>query len=299
MSKLSQEELDTLILATRFSSFFGLIGSVFSVWAYLFFPKWQIPLARVVYYMSFGFIIACTARLVSTNALTDPYGPTCSITAGMVQVADVYCLVWMFFIGLGLYLVTERGWTVERTKTLDPIFAVISLLLSFSMALPWYWWKALKFKTPVYGSITAWCWVTSNHPIVQIFILHFWALLVILVNAIFFLLVGYRIWTRGKDVQGTSETLRLALKSFTLNSFVYLVYFTLTWIPAVVARLSTIISGADSFSFTLLRAIVNQSRGFLALLLYGYLTWMQQQREKRTTRYLTALTSVSTKSVVA
>jgi len=272
MSGLSDGQLAQLLLVTRISAALGALGSLAVSYVYLFRSRWDIPLARVIFYMSQGFLVAAVARIVGTSAILDPTSTVCQVSGLFVQIADIYCVFWMLFIAIGLLLVTFFSWSAERARDWDRRFLLWSVILSFSFSLWGMWYKELGMIDPIYGSVSTWCWISPKHPTVQIVLMHGLALAVICFDTVVFLCVGFRLYRRGLDMRTESTMLKNAMIAYIQNAFIYLIFFLATWIPGWVARLDTLINGGvDSFAYTMIRSILNPSRGLLAFVLYWYL----------------------------
>jgi hypothetical protein len=83
---LSSEEGHAVEIAERFSSVCSVVGACFIIGTFIFDPRFRKPINRLVFYASWGNLIANIATLVSRSGIalgTD--APLCQIQAFLIQ----------------------------------------------------------------------------------------------------------------------------------------------------------------------------------------------------------------------
>jgi len=95
---------------THIAAALGLAGSIATVFAYHRLPYFNIPTAKVLYFLSFGDFVEAFCKFFGSIAVAA--GSTsvlCQIDAVLITFSNLYSIIWMFFIAFVLFLGHVEG----------------------------------------------------------------------------------------------------------------------------------------------------------------------------------------------
>ena len=265
------KQIKQLNLVTMIASAFGIFGSVLCILLYHFSRRFQIPMARLMYYLAWTYLVSAVCMLAGPIAARDPFSSFCKSTGLLLQLSDFLAVTFMFYIGLGLVLVTFRGWKPVDARNLDNKFLSGGILLSLVISLPWVWYSPGLALRPVYFSDTTWCWISKTYPGIRAGILYAPMLLVLVFDTIVFAVVGVRIWHNSREKYTKNEKVRDAVHMYILSSLAYLFLFSLSWIPTSISVILHFIRGYSTFGQIMIRASLFPLRGLIHFVLYTVL----------------------------
>jgi len=266
--------LDTV---TQISSALGILGALLTLLSYRFSPRFNIPMARLISYLAVAYLVGAVCTLLGPAIAREPFGPLCKITGLLLQISDLLAVILMFYIGLGLLLVTFGGYKPSNVRDLDWHFFVGGLIVSLAVGLPWLWILPGNQLRPVYFSMTSWCWISKTYPWVQAGILQLPMLAVLLFDLLAFVFVGLRIWTRSRAVYAKNEKVRDAVRLYIMSSLAYILLFSLCWIPETLSLIVLYATGSSTYWQIFTRSVIFPARGLINFALYILLTGMAGQ----------------------
>jgi hypothetical protein len=82
---LSGDQLLAITVSERTMSVLSLAGSLFIMATFLKWEYFRKPINRLVFYASFGNVMANVATLISTSALSSPFSALCEFQGILVQ----------------------------------------------------------------------------------------------------------------------------------------------------------------------------------------------------------------------
>ena len=95
----------------------------------------------------------------------------CQFQAFLVQMFLGVDCYWALFMAINVYLIFFRGYTVDRLRSLDIYYLVLSYGLSFIPALTF-----IFISTPsrghMYGEAIIWCWITTEWDFMRVIFLY-------------------------------------------------------------------------------------------------------------------------------
>jgi len=276
-------QLQFLNDVTRIAAAFGLVGAVATVYAYHKVPYFNIPTAKVIYFLSFGYFIEAICKYFGPLAVAA--GATsvlCQLDAFLITFSNLFSVIWMFFIAFVLFLVMLRGWTAQRAGVLHVPFFLMNVIASFALSAPLIWWDDAD-GMPMYGTNESWCWVSSYHPVAEMLLMHTPMIAGVLLDMAVIMLVTYRIWNHGST---QNMELNMHTRNYAYATSAYLVFFVFTWLPGFLNRLHYFASGGESDLFPLLvvRSVFTPIRGLLAFLLYVHQARAYEMEVRETER---------------
>ncbi|KAF2654568.1 family A G protein-coupled receptor-like protein [Lophiostoma macrostomum CBS 122681] len=155
------QQLLALQATERVMSVMSLIGSIFIVSTFLRWHFFRKPINRLVFYASFGNIMANLATLISTEAVPgageDPT-PLCRFQGILIQWFMMADSLWVFCMALNVMLVFFYQFNSGKLRRLEKYYLAFSYGLPFTPALIYVVVEQTTGQR-IYGGATIWCWV--------------------------------------------------------------------------------------------------------------------------------------------
>ncbi|KAJ4331417.1 hypothetical protein N0V95_009888, partial [Ascochyta clinopodiicola] len=129
MPALTPPQLTILSTTTRLSSTLSLLGSTLNLLTFLSGPAFRKPVTRLIFYATWGNVLANAATLVSVAAIPNAdgvVGGLCRVQAVGMQwfvLADPF---WVFCMALNVWLVFSRGYDGRDLRRLEKWYAVFA-----------------------------------------------------------------------------------------------------------------------------------------------------------------------------
>lgn len=159
---LTDSQMNALVITERVNSVVSIISIFFVIATYLLAPGFNKPINRLIFFASFGNLGSNIAALISeVGPRAGTHTPICSFQAFLVQMFLGVDCYWAFCMAINVYLVFFQGYTVERLRSLDPIYLLICYGLSFIPAFV-FLFISTPSRGPMYGPAIIWCWITTE-----------------------------------------------------------------------------------------------------------------------------------------
>ncbi|KAL1961462.1 hypothetical protein VTO42DRAFT_190 [Malbranchea cinnamomea] len=156
---LSLAQLHAIESTERATASLSIASSLFVIMSFLGSDLFQTPINRLIFYATWGNILANVGELVGRSGLQmNEDGPLCDFQAFFLQWfvgADAF---WIFCMALNVYLTLFRQYSPADLKKLEWIYFVACYGIPFVPALVFLFIKSEK-RGRVYGSATMWCWI--------------------------------------------------------------------------------------------------------------------------------------------
>jgi hypothetical protein len=156
MAPLTYQQLLAIEVCTRTMSVLSLLGSCFIISTFALFPPFRRPINRLVFYATFGNILANVATLISTSGIpNDPeqLSPLCEFQGVLIQCFLLADSFWVFCMAINVFLVFWYGYNAQRLRYLEKWY----LLFAYGLpAIPPIIYVVLDHhsKTRIMGSAT-------------------------------------------------------------------------------------------------------------------------------------------------
>ncbi|KAK9722481.1 hypothetical protein K7432_002670 [Basidiobolus ranarum] len=271
-------QLDTLQYATKVTATLSIFGSLTSIFAFLFWKRFQTATARLVFFMAISDLLSVVSRFIGRWGImagTDSF--LCQFQAGAMQWGDISSILWTAMISLNLVFILFMELGLEDVLKFEKYYVVICYSVGVVFAVVPLFIHDSNGKN-LYGDTTIWCWITSTHPYHQLAFLFLPLWIVFAFNAVIYIWVGRLIWQKAKSITGSS----LSHYKFVYgkNVSLYLLAFLIVWTPGTLNRIYFMIRGTSFFPFALLQALFSPLRGFVNFAAYFYLSLFMQVREE-------------------
>ncbi|TDH69292.1 hypothetical protein CCR75_005010 [Bremia lactucae] len=195
----------------------------------------------------------------------EPVTPICKLQAFVITFGDGAPIVWNFIIALNLYRWVCMG--EDQQMLMKKIKWYIVSTLAFTTSIPFICLVFNKF-----GDAGLWCWVVvddnSTEELLWMYgALYFWVIVGGTAMTVFLVLVKINMKKRLKSNQ--NDDANDAYYVVVHNLTFYISGFIFCWLPAVVDRAYTTITGKTSFTLDLLHATIVPLQGFVNAVIYG------------------------------
>lgn len=167
-----EQQNRALVITERVNSCISIAGILFVFVTYWTARGFDKPINRLIYYAMFGNLGSNIAALISSaGPLTGNTSGVCQFQAFLVQMFLGVDCYWALFMAINVYLVFFKDYTVEKLKSLDVLYLLLSYGLSFVPALVF-----IFISTPsrgrMYGDALIWCWISVEWDFMRVVFLY-------------------------------------------------------------------------------------------------------------------------------
>ncbi|RLL99076.1 hypothetical protein CFD26_107167 [Aspergillus turcosus] len=156
---LTQRELFALSTTERICSTVSLIGTSVIVVSFLASSSFRKPINRLVFYASWGNIMANVATMISHSGID--YGTSsclCQFQAFLIQWFMPADALWTLAMACNVYLTFFHKYDAEQLRQLEWKYLLFCYGLPFIPAFV-YFFIETEARGRIYGSAILWCWV--------------------------------------------------------------------------------------------------------------------------------------------
>ncbi|KAF1838756.1 G protein coupled receptor family protein [Decorospora gaudefroyi] len=191
-----------LEVATRLSSVLSVIGAAIIISTFVCFPFFRKPINRIVFFATWGNLLANVATLISTAVLPEASQPPsglCEFQGTLIQwfmQADAF---WVLCMATNVFLVFFNGYDAQQLRHLEKWYFVFSYGLP---GIPSIVYVILgRTGHQIMGSATLWCWVKADVDWMRIAFFYGPVWVVIAATISIYTVTGYRIWKRRAELR--------------------------------------------------------------------------------------------------
>jgi hypothetical protein len=146
-------------------SILSLLGSCYIISTFLTFSFYRKPINRLVFFATWGNIMANIATLISTSSIPHnenaPLSALCELQAVLIQWFMMADALWVFCMAANVFLVFWRGYDAVQLRHLEKWYLLFAYGLTAIAPIIYIILDHSKEK-PVSGPATLWCWVGKN-----------------------------------------------------------------------------------------------------------------------------------------
>lgn len=279
MSIINRWQLLLLEDLTQISSLLGIFGSLLIIFLYNRVSYFDIPLSRLICFLSFGFFLESVFKYLGPEAVKA--GSTswlCQLDGFIINVANIYSVLWMCLIAATLFLVMLKDWSLVRASSLQMPFFLITTVSAIVLSVPWFWWwgRDQIAAWSLYGANETWCWIIfpkqHDYPVISLILLHIPMIIGLLLDLAVIMLIVYRLQQQSK------MHILYYVSSYTVTyayvTCAYLIVLILTWFPGFFNRMFhwTTLWNELYYPLLVLSTVLTPMRGFILLWLFVYLS---------------------------
>ncbi|KAF4497635.1 G coupled receptor like [Fusarium agapanthi] len=164
---LSTSDVKRITIIQQVCSVLSLVGCLFSSTTFCLYDAFHKPINRLVFYASFGNIMASVCFIMADSFIDAPDGAGCQIQAFLLHTFVGADALWTLAMAINVYLAFYYRFDAQRLRKMELPY----LLLCYGIpSLPAFVFIFLKNGdgVRVYGSAVQWCWITSSWDILRI-----------------------------------------------------------------------------------------------------------------------------------
>ncbi|ORX88898.1 hypothetical protein K493DRAFT_384177, partial [Basidiobolus meristosporus CBS 931.73] len=276
-------QLDVLQYMTKVTATLSIVGSLTSIFAFLFWKRFQTATARLVFFMAISDLMSVISRFIGRwGIMAGSESFLCQFQAGAMQWGDISSILWTAMISLNLVFILFMELSLEDVLKFEKYYVAVCYSVGVVMAIVPLFIDGGNGQN-LYGDATIWCWITGSHPYHQLAFLFLPLWTIFVFNAVIYLWVGRLIWQKARSITGSS--LSHYKYVYGKNVSLYLLAFLIVWTPGTLNRIYFMVNGKSFYPFTLLQSLFSPLRGFINFAAYFYLSlFMQVKEEERRSR---------------
>ncbi|KAL4927795.1 putative cAMP receptor-like protein [Aspergillus undulatus] len=198
---LSAGQLFAISSTERTCSTISLLATSIIIISFASSTSFRKPINRLVFYASFGNIMANVATLISQSGIAaGPNSNLCQIQAFLIQWFMPADALWTFAMAFNVYLTFFRKYNSEQLRRLEWKYVVLCYGLPFIPAFT-YFFIHTPSRGKVYGSAILWCWVAPSWDFLRIALFYGPVWLVIFVTLAIYARIGNLVWRRRRQLK--------------------------------------------------------------------------------------------------
>ncbi|KAL3469866.1 hypothetical protein BJX99DRAFT_240519 [Aspergillus californicus] len=198
---LSAGQLYAISATERTCSTISLIATSIIIVSFLSSPSFRKPINRLVFYASFGNIMANVATLISQSGISAGANSNlCQIQAFLIQWFMPADALWTFAMAFNVYLTFFRKYNSEQLRRLEWKYVTLCYGLPFSPAFV-YFFVTTRSRGKVYGSAILWCWVAPSWDFLRIAVFYAPVWFVIILTLAIYARIGNLVWRRRRQLK--------------------------------------------------------------------------------------------------
>ncbi|KAL4938592.1 hypothetical protein BDV06DRAFT_215002 [Aspergillus oleicola] len=211
---LSAGQLFAISATERTCSTISLFATSIIIISFISSPTFRKPINRLVFYASFGNIMANVATLISQSGIAAGTNSNlCQIQAFLIQWFMPADALWTFAMAFNVYLTFFRKYNSEQLRRHEWKYIVLCYGLPFIPAFTYFFINSPS-RGKVYGSAILWCWVAPSWDFLRIALFYGPVWLLIFVTLAIYARIGNLVWRRRrklKEAGGLDTTIDVSI----------------------------------------------------------------------------------------
>ncbi|KAH8726832.1 hypothetical protein GQ44DRAFT_758395 [Phaeosphaeriaceae sp. PMI808] len=196
-------QISAIEICTRTMSVLSLLGSCYIIITFLAFPFYRKAINRLVFYATWGNILANVATLISTSGI--PIDPTrlsalCEFQGVLIQWFMMADSLWVFCMATNVFLVFWHGYDSQMLHHLEKWY------FGFAYGIPAV--PAITFvildhhsQLRIIGPATLWCWVRKDVEWMRIAFFYGPVWIVVSATMTIYIATGIKIFRKGAHLR--------------------------------------------------------------------------------------------------
>ncbi|CAI7658938.1 unnamed protein product [Penicillium pancosmium] len=162
MAGPSEEQLFAISVTERTCSAISITGTFVIVATFIGSRAFRKPINRLVFYASWGNLMANVATLISQDGIHAGLGsPLCQMQAFLIQWFMPADALWTFAMACNVYLTFFHKYDSEQLRQIEWKYLLFCYGLPLIPAFVYFFIKTEALGR-VYGSAILWCWVSTQ-----------------------------------------------------------------------------------------------------------------------------------------
>ncbi|KAF9885614.1 hypothetical protein FE257_012705 [Aspergillus nanangensis] len=190
-----------ILVTERVCSVVSLIGTSVIVTTFLYSSAFRKPINRLVFYASWGNIIANIATVVSQSGIQAGIAsPLCQIQGFLIQWFMPADALWTLAMACNVYLTFFRKYNSEHLRHQEWKYLLFCYGLPFIPSFVYFFVRS-QSRGRVYGSAILWCWISPQWDFLRILLFYGPVWLVIFLTLSIYLRTGRVIYRKRRELQ--------------------------------------------------------------------------------------------------
>ncbi|KAJ6086412.1 hypothetical protein N7467_005326 [Penicillium canescens] len=200
----SQRQLAAISVTERVCSAVSLIGTSIIVASFIGSRSFRKPINRLVFYASWGNMMANIATLISQSGIHAGSGSSlCQVQAFLIQWFLPADALWAFAMACNVYLTFFHKYNSEQLRQIEWKYVVCCYGLPFIPSFI-YFFIQTQARGRVYGSAILWCWVALPWDYLRIAVFYGPVWFVISLTFAIYLRAGSVIYQKRRELRNLS-----------------------------------------------------------------------------------------------
>ncbi|KAF1913937.1 hypothetical protein BDU57DRAFT_407653, partial [Ampelomyces quisqualis] len=196
---LSPGQITAIEVCTRTMSVLSLLGSCYIISSFIAFSFYRKLINRLVFYATWGNIMANVATLISTSGIPKrPHALTalCEFQGVLIQWFMMADSLWVFCMATNVLLVFWRGYDATQLRHLEKWYMLVAYGIP---AIPPMIYVILDHQkeVPILGPATLWCWVAKESDWMRIAFFYGPVWVVVSATMSIYIVTGIKIFRKG------------------------------------------------------------------------------------------------------
>ncbi|KAH7230537.1 uncharacterized protein BKA55DRAFT_525519 [Fusarium redolens] len=158
---LTTSDVKLITIIQQVCSVLSLVGCLFIITTFCLCDAFHKPINRLVFYASFGNIMASICFIMADSFIDSPDGAGCQIQAFLLHTFVGADALWTLAMAINVYLAFYYRFDAQRLRKMELPYLLLCYGIPF---LPAFIFIFIKNGdgVRVYGSAVQWCWITSS-----------------------------------------------------------------------------------------------------------------------------------------
>ncbi|KAL4903509.1 hypothetical protein BDW74DRAFT_169008 [Aspergillus multicolor] len=198
---LSGGQLKAISATERICSTISLVATSIIIVSFPSSPSFRKPINRLVFYASFGNIMANVATSIGHSGIwAGATSNLCQIQAFLIQWFMPADALWTFAMAFNVYLTFFRKYNAEQLRRLEWKYVLLCYGLPFIPAFTYFFIRT-ESRGKVYGSAILWCWVSPSWDVLRIAVFYGPVWFVIFLTLSIYARIGNLVWRRRRQLK--------------------------------------------------------------------------------------------------
>ncbi|KAL5619964.1 hypothetical protein FOBRF1_003210 [Fusarium oxysporum] len=158
---LSISDVKLITIIQQVCSVLSLVGCLFIITTFCLCDAFHKPINRLVFYASFGNIMASICFIMADSFIDAPDGAGCQTQAFLLHTFVGADALWTLAMAINVYLAFYYRFDAQRLRKMELPYLLLCYGIPFLPAFVFIFVKNGD-GVRVYGSAVQWCWITSS-----------------------------------------------------------------------------------------------------------------------------------------
>ncbi|KGO75800.1 Glucose receptor Git3, N-terminal [Penicillium italicum] len=198
---LSEQQILAISATERVCSTISLVGTFVIVATFIWSPTFRKPINRLVFYASWGNIMANIATIISADGIHSGVDSSlCQFQGFLIQWFMPADALWTFAMACNVYLTFFHKYDSEQLRRLEWKYVLCCYGVPFVPAFA-YFFIQTQARGRIYGSAILWCWISVQWSFLRIAIFYGPVWLIISLTFAIYLRAGTVIYQKRRQLR--------------------------------------------------------------------------------------------------